>query len=577
MEDNHEPFFGTTGPRDAGIVIVGEAWGLDELGMGLAFQGSAGKELDRILAEAGIRRDDCLCTNIVPEKPDRNELWRFFAPADAGTPELRGLHPTSKVLSGIQRLNDEIAAYPRQLVIACGNYPLWALSDKTGTNRATSETGGRTTPSGIMSWRGSMIYDFAGNKLLPVIHPAAILRQWEVRAVTVHDFKIRVPLAKADDWRPDSPPLILAPPTFQQAKKHLEEWLHKANSGTVIRLSADIETARKLITCIGFAAGTDFAMTIPYIKLTPERTFVSHWTIAEEVTLNRLICRVLTHPNILIEGQNFIYDMQYIMHWLGVIPRLDFDTMLAHHLCFPGTPKDLGYLSSLYVKYHWYWKDDGKEWDLKGDLPRLLGYNALDNIRTWEVAEAERELIPQMGLSEQWEERKWVNGFCLRMMQRGVLVDTVRRKRYDGELRKKYAEIGSWLEAMFPQRWLDDFQGPQKTPWWRSPLQQRSVFGLFLGMQLPRSRKTGNLTMNKETLQSLPKKYPAFKKLFEALEILRSIGVYQSTFTSADLGYGNRLYSAFNPGGTETFRLSSSINAFGGGANLQNIPVGDEE
>lgn len=577
--DRNDLWYGTSGPRDASIVIVGEAWGLDESAVERPFVGASGKELERMLAEAGIDRNSCLCTNLIPARPQGNEMWRFFgAETDNNAlPQLRGLRPSDDLRRSIGVLTDQLTSYPRQLVIGCGNYPLWALSDHAGTNRASGETGFRTTPNGIMNWRGSMTYTNTGHQFLPIIHPAAILRQWENRAVTVHDLKTRVPLAKAGDWRPRNPPIVWAPPTFAQAKGKLEQWLREADAGKIIRLATDIETARTMTTCIGFADSLNFAMTIPWIRLTPEKTFASYWTLEEEFELKKLIRRVLNHPNIWIEGQNFIYDTQYIQHWEGVTPKLNFDTMLAHHLCFPGTPKGLDYLSSLYVKYHWYWKDDGKEWDLKDDLNRLLEYNALDCLRTWECAESLRELIVAMGMQSQWEERLWVNNFCLRMMNRGVAVDVQRRRRVNDELNAKYKEIGDWLESIFPQSWLDDIIGKQKTPWWRSPKQQQTVFGDLLGMQLPKSRKTGNTTMAKEALQGLPKKYPAFSRIFEAMESLRSIGVYQSTFTSAALDPDSRMRCSYNPAGTETFRLSSSKNAFGKGANLQNIPTGDEE
>jgi len=53
------------GPPDAGIMIVGEQPGDQEDLLGRPFVGPAGKLLDRLLAEAGIQRDDCYVTNAV--------------------------------------------------------------------------------------------------------------------------------------------------------------------------------------------------------------------------------------------------------------------------------------------------------------------------------------------------------------------------------------------------------------------------------------------------------------------------------------------------------------------------------
>ena len=49
MHGPNDIWFGTSGPRDAEIVIVGEAWGVEELHQQRPFVGSSGKELDRML------------------------------------------------------------------------------------------------------------------------------------------------------------------------------------------------------------------------------------------------------------------------------------------------------------------------------------------------------------------------------------------------------------------------------------------------------------------------------------------------------------------------------------------------
>jgi hypothetical protein len=65
--------------------------------------------------------------------------------------------------------------------------------------------------------------------------------------------------------------------------------------------------------------------------------------------------------------------------------------------------------------------------------------------------------------------------------------------------------------------------------------------------------------------------------IFDALEEFRSISVFHNTFVKAPLDPGDRMRCMFNVSGTETFRWSSSKNAFGRGTNLQNIPAGEED
>jgi DNA polymerase len=60
------------GDPEADVVIVGEAPGASEEKAGRPFVGSAGKLLDRLLAEAGLAREDVYITNVVKARPPGN-------------------------------------------------------------------------------------------------------------------------------------------------------------------------------------------------------------------------------------------------------------------------------------------------------------------------------------------------------------------------------------------------------------------------------------------------------------------------------------------------------------------------
>ena len=60
------------GTLDAKIVLVGEAPGRKEDESGLPFVGSAGKLLDKLLASAGLGRDDVFIGNIIKCRPPKN-------------------------------------------------------------------------------------------------------------------------------------------------------------------------------------------------------------------------------------------------------------------------------------------------------------------------------------------------------------------------------------------------------------------------------------------------------------------------------------------------------------------------
>lgn len=573
---------GTRGPKDAQIVIVGEAWGREEQAAQVPFMGSSGNELKRMLAEAGIDDSSVLMTNIVADRPMNNQMWRFFDPA---APLYKGLKPGKKVIDGISQLDEQLAAYPRSLIIGAGNYPLWACTEVAGIGPAPDKEArllGLKVPTGISNWRGSMWFAGEGNQtpFLPIIHPAAVLRQWSLRSTTVHDFKARIPMALRGDWRPPIEPIFWAPPTFEQATSKLRLWIATANAGSKLRISADIETipSRKLLVCIGLTDSKHFAMCIPFLDVKPGSVTTDFWTHEQEVVLIDLLRRLLSHPNILLEGQNFNYDNQYIQKEWAITPLIDFDTMAAQHLLWPGTPKGLDHISSLYCQYHWYWKEDGKEWDTKGDLKRQLLYNCEDLVRTYEAAGSMREVIKQLNLTRQWEETRERHILALEMMNTGVLIDRKKRASQGILLQEHANRLSSELEKIIPQWMLPERKkGAKPAKWYDSPKQQKFVFGDLLGIKIPINRKTGNPTLDKNALLDLGRKYPMWKGIFKRLGDLRSVEVFQSHFIGAALTINGRMSSFFKVDGTETFRWSSSQNAFREGANLQTIPAGDED
>ena len=111
-----------------------------------------------------------------------------------------------------------------------------------------------------MNYRGSMLYVEAHSefgslpptRLLPIIHPASIIRSWAQRAPTIHDLKTRVPMALRGDWRPRPPPILSVMSTFTDTIATLKGWLERASKES-FDLAADIETLRhEFISCIGF-------------------------------------------------------------------------------------------------------------------------------------------------------------------------------------------------------------------------------------------------------------------------------------------------------------------------------------
>ena len=597
--ETRDLWYGTSGPPDADIVLIGEAWGSDEAQAKRPFVGTAGAELDRILAKAGLDRNRILLTNVRSERPHGNEMWRFFTPSINKPNRVGGLAPTTDTAKEVARLYRQLLSFPRKCVIPAGNYPLWATSNVTGAkkltrsnNRIVPEDLRTWVPTGIGNQRGSMLYAeghegffspgmtrgaFSQIKLLPIYHPAAIMRDWPQREPTIHDLKTRVPLALKDDWRPKYS--FMSPPTFLEASLTLQRLIRQLNYKK-LWIAADIETInRNIMTCIGIAWSDHEAMSVPFIDVRGGE-IVNYWTPDEEATLVGLLIRLLSHPNILLVGQNFIYDTQYIQRDWGVTCHVTHDTMLAQNVLFPGVPKSLDYLSSMYCKYHWYWKEDSKEWNIKGGLTQLLDYNCLDCVRTWEAAQSQILLIKHLGQEPQMAEKMAINGLCLRMMNRGVRIDQQHKARLRYDMQEALTRLQSELLQIVPQELVGSpgVRAKDKTPvyWFTSDTKTKELFYDIFGFKIVRDPKTGQPTTGKKALMQFKRWYPEFSGLINRLDTAGSVD-NMVTVLNAPVESNGCMMCSYNPAGTETHRLSSSTNAFGRGMNLQNLTKGEED
>ena len=575
-------FFGTSGPRNARIAIVGESWGETEDRKKLPFVGASGKDpdvgLDAALASAGFSRDECFCTNVVSARPSANEMQGFFyanwqvRKGEHG-PNVRGLFPKQNVIDGIETLRKQLAVVQPELIIGLGNYVLWALTDD---NFNITDKDGYKVPRGIGRWRGSQLYvqiDGKSVPFLPTYHPAASFRQYPLKYLIQHDLKMRARKLFATPPEPWSVPKrsFILRPNKSQVLATISMLCDMADADHV-DLSVDLETRRGQIACCGLAWTTTDAICIPFMCTEDDS---GYWSEQDEFDIILALRKLFSYPQVHIVGQNFLYDAQYITLQWQFIPTISFDTMVAHHLCWPGTPRGLHYLSSLYCDHHVYWKDEGKNWEAWMPEEQLWNYCCIDATSALEVKYALVELIIDEHLWPQWLERIETIDMTLRMMLRGVQVDRTRRARVAMELAESIDLRQRHIESLIP---TDVYPRKKNAkPWFRSPKQQMEIFYDILGIKEVKHPKTKKRTVNADALAVIAQREPLIAPILQQVEELRSLGVFYSTFTQAELDPDGRMRCSYDPAGTKTFRYSSSKNAFGRGANLENIPKGSEE
>jgi DNA polymerase len=140
------------GAADASVVIVGEAPGASEDRAGRPFVGSAGRLLDRLLADAGLRREEVFITNVVKGRPPGNRDPR-----------------AEEVVHSWPWLEEQLAIVGPRLVVPLGRHALRRFAPELK----------------ISEVHGSPV-EVAGRRLFPLYHPAAALHNQSLRG-TLHE------------------------------------------------------------------------------------------------------------------------------------------------------------------------------------------------------------------------------------------------------------------------------------------------------------------------------------------------------------------------------------------------------
>jgi DNA polymerase len=142
------------GPSDADIMLIGEGPGFHENEQGRPFVGAAGRFLDELLDQVGLKREDVFIGNVVKCRPPGNR--------DPKPEEL---------LACSSFLDRQIQVINPKVIVTLGRYSM----EKYLTNAKISQVHGQA-----MQVRGRLI--------VPMYHPAAALHQPSLKPIVVKDF-----------------------------------------------------------------------------------------------------------------------------------------------------------------------------------------------------------------------------------------------------------------------------------------------------------------------------------------------------------------------------------------------------
>lgn len=166
------------GRPDAEILFIGEAPGYHEDQQGLPFVGASGKYLGELLGMIGLTRNDVFITNVVKCRPPGN---RDPLPAEIDT--------CVKTY-----LNRQIEIIRPKIIVTLGRFSMALFFPPTA--RITKVHGQPRRADGRIYY--------------PVFHPAAVLRNMNLRPAMEADFRRMLDLLKeieaSNDTTPDEPP-----------------------------------------------------------------------------------------------------------------------------------------------------------------------------------------------------------------------------------------------------------------------------------------------------------------------------------------------------------------------------------
>ena len=141
------------GSHTADVMLVGEAPGASEDKQGRPFVGRSGKLLDELLAAAGLERGDVFITNVVKARPPGNRDPK-----------------AAEVAHHLPWLEQQLALIGPRVVIPVGRHALAHFAP----GRKITET------------HGTLIVE-RGRRLVPWLHPAAALRNRDLRETLLQD------------------------------------------------------------------------------------------------------------------------------------------------------------------------------------------------------------------------------------------------------------------------------------------------------------------------------------------------------------------------------------------------------
>lgn len=519
----------STGPLDCKIAFIGEAPGSQEIKLGEPFVGQSGQLFNSLLSMVGIVRSGCYITNTIKEQPYRNNI-KLFIDLSKKVPITSPFYDKY-----VKELKEELSKCKANVLVAVGAVPLYALTGQRG----------------ITKRRGSMYEStlLPGRKVIPIIHPAAALRQYLWQHYILLDLAKIKREAETPQLNFPASEIIISPSFIDSMNYLIECRKHEI-------VAYDIEVSNHELSCISFSHTKGSAISIPFTEGGRE-----YFPPDQECKIMKEIALLLEDTNVKKLAQNASFDNTFMFRKYGIKTRPIEDTMVAQAIILPDFPKGLDFITSIHTDEPYY-KDEGKFRIKtgKGSDEKFWIYNAKDSLVLMEAFPKMLNELKMLGNLDIYRHQVSLIEPLVYMGERGLRVDYEGLMKASNEAREKLDAWAIELDTL-----TDGFI---KNP--NSPVQVKNYFYEEIGEKPYLNRTTHKPSVNEDALKRLARK--GYKEAEIMLKI-RTLAKLKGTYLDVHLDSDKRLRCAFNPVGTKSGRLSSSKTIFGTGTNMQNQPA----
>lgn len=532
-----------SGNRQAKLAGCGEQPGLYEIRARppKPFVGPSGKGLDECFLMTKTLRRDLYLTNVIK---DLDKPLKHYINIDS-----RGnakVHPEG--YQYIQELADELKALNLNCIIAFGNIPLFALTNRIG----------------ITKWRGSVLEStiVPGLKVVPTFHPATFIPP---KFNFLNKPLICEDLRRAK-YESDFPEIrrrerkIIIRPVFSQSIDTLNYCYENGLRGQTIAI--DIEVVNGEVDCISFGWSSTEAISIPFRDQQGD-----YFTVSQELEIMLLIAKIIQSPRIAKVGANFIFDMQFLFHKYGIRPRGTIHcTQIAQKITYPDFAASLAFVTAMYTDIPYY-KEDGKQWMKMqaGTWEEWWNYNGMDSIVPVEASPKQLEVIRKQHNEAVYERHCKLQKPLIYMSERGIKVDVQGMLEYKERQQSELDNLAEQLNSIVgydinyssPKQLIKYFYEDCNI----KPYKKRNKKGQY------------NVTTDVDALKRISRREVKGSDAAQIMLDIRSLSKRISTYLNiGKVDKDGRYRSSYKPVGTETGRLSSGETIFGTGGNQQSWP-----